>query len=122
MGAFVRFLSFLFMASLNLPASAAPPVELTAATVGRTTVSWSPGLGLSLTTDGVTVIRQSTLYLVEKGWTGTYLDQRDADWKISDWKDADNGAKSATATAENKNGSFAYLFTLAKATGTAANR
>ena len=94
---------------------AAPPAELPPITVGRVMVSWNPGRGLLLKVDGVPVARQSTLYIVKKGWTGTLLDQRDADWKTLGWQIGADGAQTAQLSAENASARFAYTLTLAKA-------
>jgi hypothetical protein len=92
-------------------AAADTPAALPPVTVGRTTVAWTPANGFSLAVDGVAVVRKSTLYVVKEGWNGLLLDQTTPP-VVSPWKDADDGAKTATVTLENADAACAYTFTV----------
>ncbi len=89
-----------------------PLTELPPITVGRYTVAWSPGNGLSVAADAVPVVRQSTLYLVKAGWKGTLLDQREVKPVITDWKAATDGPTSAQIALENENAACIYTLSL----------
>ena len=113
----LQILLILFaLTSIPFTGHTAPVGEIPLKTLGRTAVSWSPSQGLKIRLDGVPLVRESTLYLVKKDWSGVYLNQRDADWRINDWVSDNSGGWVATAATENENGAFAYEFKLLKTT------
>lgn len=116
-----RLGTLFFLVTLALFAAPAfaqnAPVALPALTVGRTTVAWTPANGLSLHIDGVPVVRKSTLYIVQKDWTGVLLDPAKVRPVITGWADAPlekgPGAKTARIVLENENAACVYVLTAA---------
>jgi hypothetical protein len=80
--------------------------------VGRFRVDWTPAKGLTLSADGVSVVRQSTLYIVKAGWTGVLLDQRETRPQITDWQLQADGSRIATITLENADARCTYTLSL----------
>ncbi|MGC4047749.1 MAG: beta-N-acetylhexosaminidase [Armatimonas sp.] len=82
--------------------------ELSEHRVGRLAASWNPATGLRLTVDGVPIVRQSTLYLVKRGWQGTLFGQPSVAWQTDGW----SANHTATITARNEAAVAIYRLTL----------
>jgi hypothetical protein len=94
------------------PLSPQSPTALSPITVGRTTVAWNPMNGISITVDGVPVVRKSTLYLVKPGYTGEVLYQTTAKPTVSGWQARPDGTQTASVTLETENAVGTYTFTV----------
>ncbi len=104
------------LCSLALTCSCArAATELPEARVGRLAASWRPATGLLLKVGGVPVVRQSSLFLVKRGWKGTLLGQSSAGWSTDGWKEASDGSQSATLTARNEHAEAMYTLKLSEA-------
>ncbi len=90
------------------PSCCAQKLPLTLET-GRLSLSVGEKRNISLKVDGVTVIRESGLYLVQPQWAGTYLDQEKVTPKVTMTID---GAMTATARYETPDAEAEYLYEL----------
>ncbi len=105
-----------FLGFLILSCSCAwAATELPEARVGRLAASWRPATGLLLKVGGVPVVRQSSLFLVKRGWKGTLFGQSSATWATEGWKEASDGSQSATLTARNEHAEATYTLNLSEA-------
>jgi len=99
----------IFALALSLaPACFAQKLPLTLET-GRLSLSVGEKRNISLKVDGVTVIRESGLYIVQPWWAGTYLDQEKVTPKVTMTLD---GALTATARYETPDATAEYLYEL----------
>ncbi len=75
--------------------------------VGRLAVAWTPASGLSVTRDGVPVIRRSTFYLVKAGWSGVLFNPTVVRWSETTWHKVGQSWL-AEASAENESAFVAF--------------
>lgn len=73
----------------------------------RWTVGWSPTNGLSVSFDGVPVIRRSTFYLVKAGWSGVLFNPSLVRWSETPWTKSGKGW-SAEARGENESATVVF--------------
>ncbi|WP_309722158.1 glycoside hydrolase family 20 zincin-like fold domain-containing protein [Armatimonas sp.] len=89
--------------------------------IGRLTVTWTPASGLSITLDGVPVIRRSTLYLVKAGWSGVLFNPTTARWSETAWRKIGESWL-AEASAENESAAVAFEWLVTKTSVTTTLR